>query len=502
MTRVQWQVRNASPNDAQAAAEAADAALDGGLEADAIPLLEAALRAHPRDARLWQLLALAHRGLEDLAPAVEAMRRAAELAPRDALIAHGLARTTLEAGLPATALFDRALALSPLDASVILGRAAAQYAGGRLGAAIEDLDAQLHRHPGWVEGHATLARLRWMAGERDGFARSFEAALSLAPAETAIWKGLLDTLAQAEMYGAGLAVVARGRALAGPDPLFDAYEAVCASESGMIEAADRLFARLGPPRDIAMAVRRVRHLLRAGRPEQALALAEPLAPQAGGELWPYVSLGWRLTGDPRREWLEGDPRFVGVYDIAERLPPLDALARCLRGLHLASEQPLEQSVRGGTQTDGPLFARIEPEIRALRRAVVEAVEAHVAGLPPPIPGHPLLGGPRGPVRFSGSWSVRLTGGGRHANHLHPAGWLSSALYVALPGETERGSAPAGWLTLGEPQESLGLGLAAFRTIEPKPGRLVLFPSTMWHGTVPFGEGERLTVAFDVAPTAP
>ena len=35
-------------------------------------------------------------------------------------------------------------------------------------------------------------------------------------------------------------------------------------------------------------------------------------------------------------------------------------------------------------------------------------------------------------------------------------------------------------------------------IEPKPGRLVLFPSTMWHGTEPFAAGERLTVAFDVA----
>jgi len=35
-------------------------------------------------------------------------------------------------------------------------------------------------------------------------------------------------------------------------------------------------------------------------------------------------------------------------------------------------------------------------------------------------------------------------------------------------------------------------------VEPKPCRLALFPSWMWHGTRPFGEGERMTVAFDVA----
>ena len=43
-----------------------------------------------------------------------------------------------------------------------------------------------------------------------------------------------------------------------------------------------------------------------------------------------------------------------------------------------------------------------------------------------------------------------------------------------------------------------LDLPPIRLIEPRPGRLVLFPSTMWHGTRPFAQGERLTVAFDVA----
>jgi hypothetical protein len=72
------------------------------------------------------------------------------------------------------------------------------------------------------------------------------------------------------------------------------------------------------------------------------------------------------------------------------------------------------------------------------------------------------------------------------------------LYVALPA-MDRGH--EGWLKLGEPQAEMGLDLPPFRQIEPKPGRLVLFPSTMWHGTVPFEAGERLTVAFDVAKPA-
>ena len=85
------------------------------------------------------------------------------------------------------------------------------------------------------------------------------------------------------------------------------------------------------------------------------------------------------------------------------------------------------------------------------------------------------------------------------NHVHPQGWISSALYVSLPPRLAGEAEDAGWFTLGQPQEQLGTGLEPWRKIEPKPGRLVLFPSWMWHGTVPFTQGERLTVAFDVRP---
>jgi hypothetical protein len=89
----------------------------------------------------------------------------------------------------------------------------------------------------------------------------------------------------------------------------------------------------------------------------------------------------------------------------------------------------------------------------------------------------------------------LSGTGYHSNHIHPEGWFSSAFYVALPEST---GGHAGWLTLGGSETELGIDLPPTRLIEPRPGRLVLFPSTMWHGTIPFTAGERLTVAFDVA----
>ena len=157
------------------------------------------------------------------------------------------------------------------------------------------------------------------------------------------------------------------------------------------------------------------------------------SPSDGHLFWPYVAVAWRLLDDDRWNWLEGQPGLVGVYDLADEIPSLDSLAHCLRALHTAGGQPLEQSVRGGTQTDGALFSRTEPEIRSLRNVIVEAVQEHVAGLPPHDPRHPQLGRGRAPIRFSGSWSVRLLGQGHHANHINtPAGSvrLSMSCYRA------------------------------------------------------------------------
>jgi hypothetical protein len=206
---------------------------------------------------------------------------------------------------------------------------------------------------------------------------------------------------------------------------------------------------------------------------------------------------WRLRGDNRAHWLDGDTALIKPYDLPLSPESLAGLATVLRGLHQARHHPPEQSLRGGTQTEGHLFFRLDPEIAAVRAAIVEAVRNYVQSLPAFEDGHPLLGTPRTHLLFSGSWSVRLMAQGFHVVHTHPLGWISSAFYVALPDAKALGPAPAGWLELGAPPPDLRLDLPAYARIEPKPGRLVLFPSTMWHGTVPFNDGERLTIAFDV-----
>ncbi|MDR6991560.1 putative 2OG-Fe(II) oxygenase [Luteimonas sp. 3794] len=254
---------------------------------------------------------------------------------------------------------------------------------------------------------------------------------------------------------------------------------------------------------------RARHAFRTQRFDLAASCAENAVKRDPGnqEGWCHLGTAWRLIGDAREHWLCDYEALVGDVEVAP--PPgyadmasfLVSLGTTLEGMHTASREPVNQSVRGGSQTAGQLFGRDDPVIRAAEDALRTAVERWLMTLPASAT-HPFLARKQYSVQFVGSWSVRLNASGRHANHLHPRGWASSAFYVALPNEIFAPPAPshAGWLQLGQPLEDLELDLLPRRIIQPRPGHLALFPSYMWHGTVPFESAEsRLTVAFDMQP---
>jgi tetratricopeptide (TPR) repeat protein len=467
-------------------------AYNQGLYAEIVQRLAPIAGEH---AKLWQMLGLSFRAQQLSGEAHDAFARAAALAPADPLVAISLAHTALEAGYAASALFDRAQGLAPNDGRILIGRAAALVAEGENARALAGLAGVLAANPLWQEGHMAYARLAPMVGE-PAIDATIRAALRQMPGSGPLWALLLQVLMQAHRHAEALAVIGQARAASGESLEWTRVEAICRSETGDATGAMPLFEQLPPPTGAVAAIHPIRALIRLGRFDEALRHAEARWDREDDlNLWPYRALLWRLTGNERWQWLEGDERLIGVYDLASGFGDLTAFRELLRALHRRTGEPIDQSVRGGSQTDGNLLARAEPEIRRLRAAILEAVAEHVAHLPPPVRGHPTLLANRLSVEVEGAWSVRLTGQGFHIDHVHPHGWFSSALYIALPdAEAESGN---GRLMFGACRDLLP-EVQPFRTVEPQVGRLVLFPSTMWHGTEPFAEGERISVAFDIA----
>lgn len=199
-------------------------------------------------------------------------------------------------------------------------------------------------------------------------------------------------------------------------------------------------------------------------------------------------------------------RFVRVFDLdppegwADMAAFNADLRNALGALHGLRAAPLDQSLRGGTQTAPDLRFAPDPAIQAFFRAIDPAVRAFLSDVPHD-PDHPFLGRQRGGYRVASAWSVRLGAGGRHVSHVHPEGWISSAYYVDAPA----GEGRDGWIAFGAPPEPLASALRQTPEleVEPRAGRLVLFPSYLWHGTYPAPQGDspRLTLPFDVLPAA-
>lgn len=433
---------------------------------------------------------------QDIDAALETIAEAARLDPASPQAAFGHAQIAFEAWQPAAALFERAAALLPGQPDLIRNRALALAAEGENAAAEALLDSVLAQHPGWLDGHRTLCAMRITNGEGEGWDRSFAAAVARESANTAVWLGWFQQHATRKDWTAAGRVLASAREHCPPAQGLDLSDLFLIAESNAGAPNFGPFAGLADPgTDLC----HVRYLLRTGQPQAALNVTQRhlSGPQAR-MFWPYAGLCWRLLGDPRAAWLDGDPLHAATVDLDFTPQQLSDLAEALRRLHRMKAPYPEQSVRGGTQTDRQLFFHPDPAIRLARGKVLAAVAEFAAALPHQA-GHPLLERGAGPLRFAGSWSVRLAGAGFHASHTHVRGWISSACYVSLPGEEQLGQAPAGWLSLGSPPPELGLDLAPLRQIEPKSGRLALFGSTLWHATEPFAAGERLTFAFDIAP---
>ncbi|WP_246444165.1 hypothetical protein [Sphingomonas sediminicola] len=116
--------------DVAALADLASKALEEGEEECALPLIERGA-SQARSALLWQWKGLLERSLDEHDRALQSFEEAAKLAPGDASIAHGHARTAMEAGLDARPLYERALALAPKNGELLVGMAAARAACGR-----------------------------------------------------------------------------------------------------------------------------------------------------------------------------------------------------------------------------------------------------------------------------------------------------------------------------------------------------------------------------------
>lgn len=414
---------------------------------------------------------------------------------RDAAIA------AYQRGAPeALALLQSALQDAPHDGGLLICEARARRDCGEADP-LARLAAVLNLAPDWVDGHVAYARLAWESRlEAQPLAR-IEAALARLPDHAALWVRYMGLLADSGQAVRAADVAADlGRRTPGNAELL-LLEARYAGLGGDLARASGIFARL-PPDWPAKAFDHARHCLRTGDIAAATMLLDSARSQAPASVaaWALSELAWRAGGDPRHDWLLS-PAMVGQFRLPFTEAELTASIAAVRACHHAQARPLGQSVRGGTQSSGQLMHRSDPAIAHFFAAATQQIADYWQQLPPADPAHPLLHIRDKLPAIVGSWSIRIVGGGYHISHIHDSGLLSSACHLVVPASKDGDAvadSQAGWLELGRPPADIPLPLAPLHSIAPRPAHLVLFPAFLYHGTRPFAEGERLTIAFDAA----
>lgn len=469
------------------------------------------LPADSRGAAGVVLLSEALAQVGDRARALEVLRQAGE-----GVLAKDSVRIALGQRLAGLGRFEDGeatlapLMSGPLEVGARLALAELRMAQQGWQAAMDVLAEGVTRHPYHAELLSRHAGLAWMLGDALHFADPLRRAVEARPDDAALRLALASTLENAGLEAAAEQALRDGITRTGDDARLLAQLAHRCSQSGRQAEAGTLAER-------ALTRAPESELVR----EQAaiVALAGQLAEQA------LAHTAWLVQRRPRGQFalalrilalrLAGDAGWQRLSDPARvcyttmLVPPVEfgtlaefnaALAERLRGRHTLRAHPLINSVRSGTQIEIDPGTEPDPLLRAFFGMIQNAVQGFVGSMPDDAL-HPLFGRRSGGFRLSGCWTVRLTGSsGHHVSHIHPRGWLSSAYYVTVPPEVASGPARAGWLSFGKPPYPVP-GLGPIGWVQPKAGRLALFPSYQWHGVEAFpGDGERMTIAFDVVPT--
>ena len=153
-------------------------------------------------------------------------------------------------------------------------------------------------------------------------------------------------------------------------------------------------------------------------------------------------------------------------------------------------------ITNGYQTAGNLFVQKNDFIDKIKNIIhleIEKYQIHFKdskeGLIRSWPTTPNLNG----------WLVSMKSGGKLSAHMHEEGWVSGSVYINVPPKLKTNSGNL-VVCIEDEKHTTGKNINQKKIIDVVTGSLCLFPSSLYHYTIPFeAEEERIVLAFDLMP---
>ena len=412
----------------------------------------------------------------------------------------------------AVELLARAVAIDPSNAAFHSDLGNALQACGELDEAVRAFGTAIRLAPGAAHLHFNLGNALNLDGQPEAALPAYRQALEIEPDNPVFHNNLGNTLQALQRLDEAAQALAQAVLL---DPRYvDAHYNL-----GLVhEARDDFEAAIGAYRKVlsldpghfAAQLRFVERLFLCDRQAEALATADAGLAVSAMNINAMVMKATVLAAsgdrDAERAFVDFDRLIWGTtLALPEEYASLDgfnrALADHVRRHPTLMVEPPDRTTRSGKQSGDLLDEPLGP-MGPWADAVRAAVEAYLAQLPRDAD-HPYLA--RRPSRWRlSAWGVVLSRSGHQLPHTHPAGWVSGVYYVKVPEEVHDSARKReGWIEFGRPDPRFTcVRDPSVKVFEPEEGTVLLFPSYLWHGTLPFeSDEERISIAFDVHPDA-
>jgi uncharacterized protein (TIGR02466 family) len=190
--------------------------------------------------------------------------------------------------------------------------------------------------------------------------------------------------------------------------------------------------------------------------------------------------------------------FHGQVD-ALKNPKDDLLKSLLHDINETEISERKQSrLVNGIQSSGNLFKRKESSFKRLAQEITLLIKKYHERYK-----HEdsmfIKAFPKN-IEFSSSWFVKMQSGGHLSSHIHEEGWISGAVYLAIPQQKKHPDEGGIELSIdGDDYPRIHENFEK-KLYLPQVGDVIFFPSSVFHRTIPFSsDEERICIAFDLKP---